>query len=290
MIAVALKDYYDEHIQYTASEKNASYYEDKLKAFFGMQFVSDITQGRINQFVREWEAKKHSSGTIRRSLEHLQGALNHAVREQRLLYAPQFKKPQAPAPRDRLLTPDEIKRLKEFCVTPHVKAFVEIMLETGQRPGAVENLTWFQVDLKEGIIHFDRTGKKQTNKRSRPVPISDDLLPTLKALHKAKKTEYVLEYTPLGEKKPVHAGCVRKAFERACKKAKIKDVSRYTLRHTYVNDLYENGVDDKTISDIAGHTNIRTTRHHYIKTSMERLRNAVNKQRKNSAKPKKRKK
>jgi len=270
MIVVALKDYYEEHIKFTASEKNAAYYEEKLKSFFGAQFVSDITQGRINQYVREWEEKGHSAGTIRRGLEHLQGALNHAVREQRLLYAPQFKKPQAPAPRDRLLTKAEVGRLKRACVSPHLKAFVEIMLETGQRPGAVEGLTWFQVDFKEGIIHFDRTGKKQTNKRSRPVPISDTLYPLLKRLHKAKKTGYVLEY------KGEPAGCVRKAFERACVKAKIKGVSRYTLRHTYVNDLYSRGVDDKTISDIAGHTNIRTTRHHYIKTSMDRLRNAVN--------------
>lgn len=271
MIAHALKSYYDEHIQHTASKDNAVYYEKKLNNFFGLQYVSDITQGKINNYVREWEAKGVSNGTIRRDLEHLQGALNHAVREQRLLYAPQFKKPTAPAPRDRILTNMEVNKLKKACKSPHVKAFVEIMLETGQRPGAVENLTWFQVDLKEGIIHFDRTGKKQTNKRSRPVPISDKLYPILNRLNKAKETGFVLEY------KGEPARCVRKAFERACLKAGLKDVSRYTLRHTYVNGLFDRGVDDKTISDIAGHTNIRTTRHHYIKTSMDRLRDAVNK-------------
>jgi integrase len=293
MIAQALKDYYQEHIQHTASKKNAPGYEKKLKDFFGAQFVSDITQSRINQFVREWQAKGVSNGTIRRDLEHLQGALNHAEREQRLLYVPKWRKPPPPQPRERRLTKDEINLLLENCESDHTKDFIVLMLETKQRPGAIENLTWFQVDFKAGIIHFDRTGKQQTNKRVRPVAMSDTAYALLKRLHKIKQTEYVLEYTPINTVKPIPARCVRKSFERACQRAELKGVSRYTLRHTAIDELDDLNADDKTMSDIAGHTNTKTTRLHYIKTKIEKQRvilNKASKQRKFSAKAKMRKK
>lgn len=297
MIAHALKSYYDEHIQYTASKKNASYYEKHLNDFWGVSVVADITQGKIDKFVRERQALGMSNGTIRRIIEHMQGALNHAERERRLTYVPKFKKPEPPEPRDTIISPKDIERLYDACKSEHIKSFITLMLETNQRPGAIEKLTWFQVDFEERIINFDRVNKPKSNKRVRPVAMSDEAYALLKRLHKIKQTEYVLEYTPINTDKAIPAGCVRKAFERACVDAGLRSekgggVSRYTLRHTAVDWLDEIRADEKTSTDIAGHTNTRTTRRHYIKTKMKRQREVLNrasKLRKNSAKAKKRK-
>lgn len=266
MIAQALTDYNQEHIQFTASKKNVEYYETTLNSFFGRMMVSDITQGKINQFCREHEGK--SNGTIRRFLEHLQGALNWAEREQRLLYVPKFKKPPAPAPREKILSFSQVEQIKAAAKSSHVRLFIDIMMETGQRPGAVESLTWKQVDFEAGHIAFDRTGRRVTNKRVRPVAISDRLREILLAARKEAKTGFVLEY--MGEP----AGKVRKAFERACKDAGVQ-ASRYTLRHTFFNDMDSAGADEKTYSDIGGHTNIKTTRHHYLKTNMHKQKEAL---------------
>lgn len=286
MVAQALTDYNQEHIQFTASKKNVGYYENNLLAFFGRMFVSDITQGKINQFVREHEEKGMSNGTIRRFLEHLQGALNWAEREQRLLYVPKFKKPPAPAPRDNVLSFAQVKKLKAAAVSPHIALFIDLMLETGQRPAAIERLKWEQVDFKAGIINFDRTGRRITNKRVRPVAMSTNAQAILSAAKRKAKTAFVLEY----DGKP--AGCVRKAFERACTKAGI-EASRYTLRHTFFNDMDTAGVDEKINSDIGGHTNTKTTRHHYLKTNMQKQKAALDRLaqvRKNSATKKGRRK
>lgn len=281
MIVHALKDYYKEHIQYTASKKNAPYYEKYLTDFWGVSFVSDITQGKIDRFVREQQARNMSNGTIRRILEHMQGALSHANREQRLTYVPKFKKPEAPEPRDEILTPKQIEKLLDACKSDHIRSFIILMMETNQRPGAIEGLTWFQVDFANRIINFDRVKKPKSNKRVRPVAMSDTAYSLLTRLHKIKQTEYVLEYTPNFGVNAIPAGCVKKAFERACIDAGLRPVkgggvSRYTLRHTAIDWLDEVGISDKDSADIAGHTNAKTTRRHYIKTKIKRQRKLLN--------------
>lgn len=296
MIAQALKDYYEEQVQYTARKSQAKYIEARLNVKFKHHFVSDTTQSKVNEYVRFWQDAGYSNGTILIDLGYLQAAFNHEIREQRLIYAPKFKKPQTPEPRDIVLSPTEINRLLDACKSEHIKSFITLMMETNQRPGAIESLTWFQVDFKERVIHFDRVKKAKSNKRVRPVAMSNTAYALLKKLAKTKQTEYVLEFTPINTDQAVPAGCVRKAFERACVDAGLRPekgggVSRYTLRHTAIDWLDVAGISDKDSADIAGHTNVKTTRRHYIKTKLKRQREILNKAsklRKNSAKAKKR--
>src|SRR5690606_29244625 len=100
---------------------------------------------------------------------------NHAHAENRLIHVPKFKLPPAPPPRERILSTDEVQKLLDACTTPHVRHFVILMLNTGQRPGAVENLRWEQVNFDKEILHFERDGKKQGKKRVRPVPMNEEV-------------------------------------------------------------------------------------------------------------------
>lgn len=274
MVAQALKDYFEEHAQHVVSADRAGYCEARLMPFFGNRFVAHVTPSLVNKYVRECQERKESNGTIRRDLEHLRAALNHEVSEQRLIYAPKFKLPPAPEPRERFLTQEEIDALLLECKTPHVYAFVKIMLATGQRPASVENLTWFQVDFQNRIIHFEKNGKALSNKRVRSVPMSNELSDFLGQLHKSKQTEYVLEISRKNGK-AVRAGNVKKAFQRACERAGLEGVTRYTLRHTFGTQKYAQGHHEKDIGDIMGHTSSATTSKHYIKVGMDRLRLVV---------------
>lgn len=272
MIAQALKDYYNEHALHTATAKHMQYHEKRLLAHFGERMVGDITQGKINDYIRTRQAAGESNGTVRRDLEVLKAALNHEEREKRLTYAPKFKMPEAPAPRGRTLTDKEAKTLKAACKSEHVKNFIILMLETGQRPGAIEQLMWHQVDFKQQIIHFDRTGKRQTNKRVRAVPMSEEVIVLLRRLFKAKKTLYVLEYLDPITKTIKPAGCVKKAFQRACEAAGI-DAYRYALRKTFAN----RDMDELTRMAFMGHTTVKTSREHYIMTNIPKMREALKK-------------
>ena len=270
LIAQALRDYYEEKAQFSATKTNAKYHEARLINFFGNRFVSQITRSIIEKYIRECRAEKRSDGTTRRELAQLTAALNHAQAEGRLTNVPKIKMPPAPPPRERVLDAEEVQKLLDACTTSHIRNFVILMLNTGQRPSAVENLTWQQVDFERGILHFERDGKTQTNKRVRPLPMNEEITELLAKLKEEAQTDYVLEYN--GN----HAGCVKRAFARACEKAGLENVSRYTLRHTYGTHLYMQGVHEKTIADLMGHTSAKTTSKHYLKTNMDILRNTVN--------------
>lgn len=284
MVAQALKDYYDEHAQFVESATNARSHEVRLNKHFTGYFVSQLTPAKIKEYIRSCENEGRSNGTTRRELAHLQAALNHEVGEQRIIHAPKLVLPEPPPARERTFSSAELgKILKEAEKTPHLHTSLQIMLETGQRPKAIETLTWFQVDFKEREIHFAKTQRKQTNKRVRTVAMSDSLYTLLKRLHASRGgTGYVVErIIPLkeGKQKVVKAGNVRKTFAKACKNARIKKVKgqgRYTIRHTFGDSMDRAGVDDKTIGDIMGHTKVQTTRKHYIKKNMERQREALN--------------
>ncbi len=281
MIAQALRDYHQEHARHTATGKHALYHEARLNAFFGDRNVDCISQGKINEYVRERQAKKESNGTIRRDLEVLKAALNHEERERRLTYVPKFKMPPPPAARHAALSDSEIERIKSACKSQHVKDFITLMYETGQRPGAIEQLQWFQVDFKKGLIGFDLTGKQQTNKRVRPVAMTSIARSVLKRLFKVKTTEYVLEYFDPITDTIKKAGCVKKAFQRACDDAGVKTF-RYALRKTFANRDMDEGIKQQ----IMGHTNVKTTREHYIEANIAKQREAMEKP-KNSPRGKK---
>ncbi len=278
LVEQALRDYYEEHAQFTVTVKMAKVHEKRITGHLKGQFVSQITPANINSYVRKCQEKEESNGTIRRDLDYLQAALNHEVREQRLLYAPKFKKPSPPPPRDRVLTNDEIERLLAHCKVKHLENFIKIMLATGQRPSAVEQLKWFQIDFPNRLIRFDKASKHK-NKLARPVPMNNALYDLLNGLDKIKTTEYVLEFVQENKKKGTRkvrpAGSVRKAFEKACTAAGLSGVSRYTLRHTWGTSKYLEGWQDKDIADIMGHTTAKTTATHYMHTQMERLRTVV---------------
>lgn len=265
-----LETYYVEHAQYLKTNEHSRYHQKRLVEHFGHFRVTQVTSAPVDKYVRECQKQGRSNGTTRRELAYLTAALNHAQRNGRILYVPKFKMPPAPQPRERVLSVDEIARLFDACTTPHVRNFVLLMLNTGQRPGTVEDLKWEQVDFETRIIHFERTGKAQTNKRVRPIPMNDVVYQLLLELNAISQTDYVLEF------KGKHAGCVKRAFDKACDKAGLEKVSRYTLRHTFGTHLYNQGIDLKTISDFMGHASTQTTSKHYLKANMDLLRNTVN--------------
>jgi len=57
---------------------------------------------------------------------------------------------------------------------------------------------------------------------------------------------------------------VKIAFERACRKAGLKGISIYSLRHTFASHLIMTGVSIKTVQVLLGHKSISTTLNIYL--------------------------
>ena len=83
-----------------------------------------------------------------------------------------------------------------------------------------------------------------------------------------KNLEYVFTY----KSKPLKS--VRTAFENACIRAGIKNLTFHTLRHTFATRLVLSGVDLATVSKLLGHSTIQMTMR-YSHPTPEALKNAV---------------
>ena len=115
---------------------------------------------------------------------------------------------------------------------------------TGSRRAAIEKLTWFQVDLKQGRIQLAQPGEAKTAKRRPTVPISPALRPWLEQAHRLRQSEYVLD-TP---------SPILHQFQRTARKLGWDDVTPHTLRHTRAVHLAQSGVSLYSIAGLLGDT------------------------------------
>ena len=67
---------------------------------------------------------------------------------------------------------------------------------------------------------------------------------------------------------------VRTAFDTACRRAKLEDVSPHTLRHTFASRLAEQRVGDRTLRALGGWKEPKMIQR-YAHLSEEHLREAV---------------
>lgn len=178
-----------------------------------------------------------------------------------------FWMPSKPDPKDRYLTHEEFGRLLEAATSPHIKLFLILALATAARTSAILELKWSQVDFKHQFINL---GKGTRIKRRGTVPLNSDAIKALEEAFKFKTCDYVIEYNS----KPLKS--VRKAFDRAVAKAKLKDVTPHVLRHTAAVWAAEAGTSMSEIAQYLGHSSTKVTERTYARYSPNHLRGMAN--------------
>jgi integrase len=216
-------------------------------------------------------------GTIIRELRGvLRPAITHAMNERRLkggvYYVPA---PSKQPGRDYWITRREAARLlRETRRDPrsrlHLPLYVMIALYTGQRRGAILELTWPQIDLARGIIDFNQPGRVQTAKRRPVIPAPRALLAALRRAHKRATCKFVIAYRG----QPVAS--VKHGFSSAAKRAGIPNCTSHTCRHTAGTWMAQRGVPLYQIAGYLGHSESRTTElyAHHHPAYMEEARRA----------------
>ncbi|MFA5790578.1 MAG: tyrosine-type recombinase/integrase [Caldisericia bacterium] len=229
------------------------FFKDKKDIFLkkiNPMHIEEYVNGRINAGVKNTTA--NSDITI------LKVIFNQAIKWEYLNKNPvdSIKKlPNITKKFPRFLSVDEIDSVLAEC-SPWLYNIVVTLILTGMRIGELVNLTWNDINFERHRIHI-QSKDNWTPKayQIRAIPIFPAVLDVLKRL--PKNTKYVFMSS---EKCKINKrNLQRRQFGKITKKLKLKDVTIHTLRHTFASHLAMKGVDLRTISQLLGHSNTKTT-------------------------------
>ena len=168
-----------------------------------------------------------------------------------------------------LITEEELSALYQ-AAQPHLKWAIEVMLNTGVRPGRTElfALRISDVYFVQGGIWITRT---KTNSDRTLLPLRPEFLAQIQELLiKEPGRRYLVEYECL----PVTT--LKTAWTSAKKNAGItRRLRLYDLRHLYATSLLSNGADLKAASEMLGHTSPTTTLNTYYHVLDRQKREAL---------------
>lgn len=245
---------------------------------------SDLFKGkRLSKITTESVAKYHAERgadwkvSANRELGFLKLIFQRAVEWGEVSQNPAALVKKYPEPKNklRILTDEEAVRLLE-AAKPHLVPFLTILLTTAMRPHEAFALHWEHdgwdtekglkvsvVSLKKKIIFIP--GALAKNHKNREVPLSKELVAMFEALRRDSKSGKVFPWNS-----------APKSFRAAVTSAKLKDVDLYTLKHTAASRMVRAGVDLITVTELIGHSDVKTTMI-YCHSSSETKREAVEK-------------
>lgn len=204
-------------------------------------------------------ADKLSPKSINNSLAVLGKLLGYAVEVELLEAAPRIKLLPVPEQGFDFLTFDEATRLTKAADGIWAAAIL-VGLRTGLRQGELRRLAWDTVDLVAGRLVVREAAWKGVvgtpkGGRSREIPLSPEAVSTLKA-HRHLRGPLVF-CTEAGGMLTV--GEMKRPLWRACRRAGLRRIGWHVLRHSFASHLVMRGVPLKTVQELLGHSDIRTT-------------------------------
>ena len=222
--------------------------------------------------------KSLSTATINNILIVLEMGLKYAESEYSIK-CPNVQLLKAPKLEMRVLTRLEQQKLVKYIKDKNDCYCFGILLAlfTGVRIGELCALQW--CDITDNKIHITKTmqriksenGKSEimitapkTEKSNRVIPVPTAIT---EIIDKFRKTEgYVICQN---NNKYIEPRLMQKKFTNIIDECGLENINFHALRHTFATRCIESGFDVKTLSEILGHTNVRTTLDRYVHSSFE---------------------
>jgi integrase len=269
---------------YTLAHRKSStkFAETKLqniRRLMGSVLLSDLSEERIRQHIRDRQAEGVCGRTINMELGELSRAIGHPWS----ILWPKVRKLEERKDVGRALPPTEQDRILDRAAglrSPVVRTIIPVLILTGMRPGEAMSLPWSGVDLFERTITVGRA--KTSSGTGRIIPINDELAEILISHRQwfvSRFGEPTAEHYvfPFGSPQPtdptrpvtdISSGwdLVRKAASVHCRP--------HDLRHTFATQLAENGVPESTMLSLMGHMS-RAMLERYSHIRMRAKREAV---------------
>jgi integrase len=177
------------------------------------------------------------------------------------------------------LSREETRRLLEESQGDHLEALYILAVHTGMRQGELLGLKWDDVDLKNGVIHLQRTltrhkgrlhlGETKTKRSRRTVNLTEPAIEALRGhlqrqlgemeqLGDLYRDQGLIFSTQAGT--PINPTNLRKrSFEPLLRKAGLPKIRFHDLRHTCATLLLGQNVHPKYVQELLGHATVAIT-------------------------------
>jgi integrase len=264
-------------------------YAARITKALGKTRLARLTPGNVETMLRGMAASGCSRRTISGTRSLLVRAIRRAERDGVVIrnVAALAEMPPAPARVSKSMTLEQAGALLGLDLTPWWRAFITVGVTLGLRPGELLGLRWDDVDLDTGVMRVrqalkrtkvpGRAGlqlgplKTQQSRRTLRMPVpARAALTALRREQAAGRLRLGALYSGLGLVFGDNAGRLvwpQKAgetFQALCEKAGIgKDWQLRELRHSFVSQMSQAGVDVEVIADHVGHVNSNVTRSVY---------------------------
>lgn len=291
------------HIRYTVKESTYSNYgeilENHILPALGETSVRKFTNRTLLSFVQRELEKGMSYGSIHVIMGVLKNIL-HYGQELGCFPGELLKFPRIPAggKEIRIMSKEDFRKL-DACLSEGTDPFtfgILLCMYTGIRVGELCGLKWEDIDLNHRKIYIRRTvtrvknldmtltegqgvcprtrlniGTPKTSTSMREIPLPDRLLSIGTAL---KKNGGCFLLT--GTENCVEPRTVQRRYAALLKKCQIPHIKIHSLRHQFSCRWIEQGFDTKSLSEILGHTSVKTTLDLYVHIQAETKREYMN--------------
>lgn len=221
-----------------------------------------VRKEELLDFMEDGRQQGHQTSTIGRRISTLKSFYKFLVYE---LDFPEnvaigIRVPKEEIPLGKILTEDEVKRLLQSAqlLNPSYHLLFSVLYYTGAYLTPVQNLERDHVDLVNGTIYFPKVkGGKELY-----LPLHNQLKEQFEvyfAEHLIKGNPYVFPSSRRSNQ-PLSASDIRNKLRLAASQAGLESsISPHMLRHCRAMHLTDRNVPQRTIANILGHSDLRST-------------------------------
>jgi site-specific recombinase XerD len=238
-----------------------------FQASLGHTEPSHLSLASLHHFLAELDRRGLTGVTRRRKTFALKSFFNflelHGYIDKNI--AEKLVLPEREEHTPRVLTENEYKRLQLAVANePRDAAIIELVLQTGIRLSELSKVTINDLELPNKIIPDpDHTGqlhiRQGKGRKDRTLSLNYKVCRALKYYLQVRPNAS----TPALFVSKFRTGISPRGYEwilgRYLKQANIEGASVHTLRHTFGTHMAKNGANLKTIQEMMGHADLKTT-------------------------------
>ena len=296
-------EHWKQEIRYTIKDSTFSNYEAILKnqllPELGSTQIRKISNSQITQLIHKKKELALSAGTIHVILSVLRSILNFAAKGGVYTSEPiRYPHLAGTSQEVQIMKLANYNQLEKFLID-NISDFhfgLLLCMHTGIRVGELSGLRWEDVDFTQHKIRIQRTviriknldqtanpdtgkipkpilyiGPPKTEHSNREIPLPDKLLFYAKRFRK-DGSAYILS----GTARCMEPRVIQRRYAALLKTCGIPPIKIHALRHQFSCRWVEHGFDTKSLSEILGHTSVRTTLDLYVHIQTETKRQYMN--------------